>query len=62
MLSAYIFDEFLKNGVLNKDIGMRFREEVLSVGGSRGAKESFIKFKGREPNIDALLEHNGLVA
>ena len=62
VLSADIFDEFLKNGVLNKDIGMRFREEVLSVGGSRGAKESFIKFKGREPNIDALLEHNGLVA
>ena len=62
VLSADIFDEFLKNGVLNKDIGMRFREEVLSVGGSRCAKESFIKFKGREPNIDALLEHNGLVA
>ena len=62
VLSADIFDEFLNNGVLNKDIGTRFRKEILSVGGSRGANESFVKFKGREPTIDALLKHNGLVA
>jgi oligopeptidase A len=62
VLSADIFDEFLNNGVLNKDIGTRFRKEVLSVGGSRGANESFVKFKGREPTIDALLKHNGLAA
>ncbi len=62
VLSADIFDEFLNNGVLNKDIGTRFRKEILSVGGSRGANESFVKFKGREPTIDALLKHNGLAA
>ena len=62
VLSADIFDEFLNNGVLNKDIGTRFRKEVLSVGGSRGANESFVKFKGREPTIDALLKHNGIAA
>ena len=62
VLSADVFEEFENNGVLNKDVGARFRKEILSVGGSRPAKESFIKFKGREPSVDALLRHNGLAA
>jgi len=33
---------------------------VLGVGGSRPAMESFVAFRGREPQIDALLRHNGL--
>ena len=62
VLSADVFEEFINNGVLNKNIGDKFRREILSVGGSRTAKESFISFKGREPSIDALLKHNGLAA
>ncbi len=39
---------------------MRYRREILEVGGSRPAMESFKAFRGREPNIDALLRHNGM--
>ena len=39
--------------------GQRFWQEVLAVGGSRPAAESFKAFRGREPSIDALLRHSG---
>ena len=47
-------------GVLNVDIGRRYREAVLEAGGSRPAMESFKAFRGREPRIDALLRHQGM--
>ncbi|MDI6745722.1 MAG: M3 family metallopeptidase [Rhodocyclaceae bacterium] len=47
--------------VLDADTGKRFWQEILSVGGSRPALESFLAFRGREPNPDALLRHNGMV-
>ena len=43
------------------DTGRRFWSEILGVGGSRPALESFVAFRGREPNIDALLRHSGMV-
>ena len=43
------------------DTGLAFHREILSVGGSRPALESFTAFRGREPSIDALLRHNGMV-
>ncbi|WP_157314725.1 M3 family metallopeptidase [Chitinibacter sp. GC72] len=46
--------------VVNPAVGARFRKEILSVGGSRPAAESFAAFRGRAPAIDALLRHNGL--
>jgi oligopeptidase A len=46
--------------VLDADTGTRYRREILEVGGSRPAMESFKAFRGREPNIDALLRHNGM--
>jgi len=46
--------------VLDQITGMRYRKEILEVGGSRPAMESFKAFRGREPNIDALLRHNGM--
>ncbi|CAG4891267.1 M3 family metallopeptidase [Paraburkholderia gardini] len=50
-----------KNGsVLDVATGTRYRKEILEVGGSRPAMESFKAFRGREPNIDALLRHNGM--
>ena len=48
------------NGVLSAPAGVRFRDEVLAVGGSRPAMESFVAFRGRAPSIDALLRHQGL--
>ena len=47
-------------GVLNVETGRRYRENVLETGGSRSTMESFKAFRGREPNIDALLRHQGL--
>ncbi len=46
--------------MINAETGARFRNEILAVGGSRPALESFIAFRGREPKIDALLRHNGM--
>jgi oligopeptidase A len=46
--------------VLNPQIGAKFRENVLAMGGSRPALASFIAFCGRAPTIDALLRHHGM--
>jgi oligopeptidase A len=46
--------------VLDVATGTRYRREILEVGGSRPAMESFKAFRGREPSIDALLRHNGM--
>ena len=40
--------------------GRRYRENILEVGGSRPAIESFKAFRGREPTPDALLRHQGM--
>ena len=60
-MSADAYSLFEENGVLDAASGSHFREQILAVGGSRGAMDSFIAFRGREPKIDALLRHNGLV-
>jgi oligopeptidase A len=44
----------------NMAAGQRYRQEILEVGGSRSAMESFVAFRGREPRIDALLRHQGM--
>jgi len=61
VLSADAYSLFEENGVLNPDVGARFRSEILAAGGSRDAMQSFAAFRGREPNMDALLRHNGLL-
>ncbi len=61
VLSADAYSLFEENGVLNPDIGARFRAEILAMGGARPAMESFTAFRGRAPSIDALLRHNGLI-
>jgi oligopeptidase A len=65
VLSADAYSAFeeaakLTGSVLDAKTGTRYREEILEVGGSRPAAESFKAFRGREPNIDALLRHGGL--
>ncbi|GAB1232404.1 M3 family metallopeptidase [Ferrigenium sp. UT4] len=61
VLSADAYSLFEEHGVLNPEIGSRFRSEILAMGGARPAMESFTAFRGRAPAIDALLRHNGLV-
>jgi len=60
VLSADAYSLFEENGVLDPATGKRFWNEILGVGGSRPALESFVAFRGREPKIDALLRHNGM--
>lgn len=55
-----LFEENPASKVINAESGARFRNEILAVGGSRPALESFIAFRGREPKIDPLLRHNGM--
>ncbi len=55
------FEESARDGgVLNVATGRRYRQAVLEAGGSRPAMDSFKAFRGREPNIDALLRHQGM--
>jgi oligopeptidase A len=56
------FEEAARTGgsTLDAATGERFWREILSVGGSRPALESFKAFRGREPRPDALLRHNGM--
>ena len=46
--------------ILDAHTGARFRREILAVGGSRPAAESFAAFRGRAPRMDALLRHSGM--
>jgi oligopeptidase A len=62
VLSADAYSLFEENGVLDPSTGARFRDEILAVGGSRPAAESFRAFRGREPTVDALLRHNGMIS
>lgn len=62
VLSADAFARFEEEGLFNPAVGEAFLHEVLEVGGSRKAMESFKAFRGRKPEVDALLRHNGLVA
>jgi len=62
VLSADAYAFFEENGVLDEKVGARFRDEVLAVGGSRPAAESFRAFRGREPSVDALLRHSGMIS
>ncbi|MDP2821673.1 MAG: M3 family metallopeptidase [Sulfuritalea sp.] len=65
VLSADAYEAFeeaakTSGSTLDAATGERFWREILSVGGSRPALESFKAFRGREPQPDALLRHNGM--
>jgi oligopeptidase A len=62
VLSADAYSFFEEHGVLDAQAGQRFRDEILAVGGSRPAAESFRAFRGREPHVDALLRHSGMIS
>ena len=49
------------DGSPSLETGRRYRQEILEAGGSRPALDSFKAFRGREPSLDALLRHQGMV-
>ncbi len=61
VLSADAFAAFEENGIFDRETGLRFLSAVLEQGGSREPMDLFIEFRGREPSIDALLRHSGLL-
>jgi oligopeptidase A len=62
VLSADVYARFEEEGLFDKKVGEVFLQQILEVGGSRNAMDSFIAFRGRKPNIDALLRHSGMTA
>jgi oligopeptidase A len=63
VLSADAYAAFEESGsTLDGRLGARFLDEVLAMGGSRPAMDSFVAFRGRRPTIDALLRHHGMDA
>jgi oligopeptidase A len=66
VLSADAFSAFEEVGLEQEDeimaTGRRFRDTVLSLGGSRSPSEVFEAFRGRQPSSEALIRHSGLIA
>ncbi|MCK5361113.1 MAG: oligopeptidase A, partial [Gammaproteobacteria bacterium] len=62
VLSADAFSLFEENGIFDTKTGQSFLTNILEKGGSADPLELFIAFRGREPEIDALLRHRGLAA
>jgi oligopeptidase A len=61
VLSCDAFSAFEENGIFDKKTGQAFLHTILEQGGSREPLDLFIEFRGREPNIQALLKHSGLL-
>ncbi len=63
VLSADAYAAFEEAGdPFDAGVGKRFLDEILGMGGARPALESFRAFRGREPSVDALLRHSGMIA
>ncbi len=62
VLSADAFSKFEEKGIFDRQTGLEFLQAILEQGGSREPMDLFIEFRGREPEIDALLRHSGIAA
>jgi oligopeptidase A len=62
VLSSDAFSLFEENGIFDPDTGHAFLTNILEQGGSQEAMQLFKNFRGREPEIDALLRHTGIAA
>jgi oligopeptidase A len=60
-LAADAWGRFREEGILSADAGRALRREILAVGSSRPAIESFVAFRGRPPQAEPLLESYGLL-
>jgi oligopeptidase A len=62
VLAADAFAAFEESGAFDPDTAGRFRRSILAVGGSRDAMDSFVAFRGREPELDPLLRQVGIIS
>jgi len=62
VLSADAFSKFEEDGIFNQSTGQKFLTEILEKGGSDEAGVLFKNFRGRDPEVDALLRHSGIKA
>lgn len=62
VLSADAFGRFREEGIFNRQTGEQFLRGILERGGSVDAMDMFVEFRGREPDIEALLQQDGIVA
>jgi len=60
VLSADAFSRFEENGIFDSATGSNFLHTILEQGGSREPMDLFVEFRGRKPEIDALLRHSGI--
>ncbi len=60
VLDADAFQRFKSEGVLSRTVGQEFKDRLLSRGDSADPMELFVAFRGRKPQVDALLERQGL--
>jgi len=61
VLDADAFEYFLEKGIFNKEVATKFKENVLSKGGTEKPMELYKRFRGQEPKPDALLKRAGLI-
>ncbi|NDW10144.1 M3 family metallopeptidase [Dysgonomonas sp. 520] len=61
VLDADAFSLFKKNGIFDKATATSFRKNVLSRGNTADPMQLYVKFRGQEPSVDALLERNGVL-
>ena len=62
VLAADAFSAFEERGVFDRAVAQRFLDSILSQGGSRKALDAFVDFRGRPPDVKALLRQQGLVS
>jgi oligopeptidase A len=62
VLAADAFGAFVERGAFDRPTAQRFLDSVLSRGGSRDALEAFVEFRGRKPDVAALLRQYGIAA
>lgn len=61
VLDADAFSVFKKEGIFNKEVANKFRTTILEKGGTQHPMQEYLKFKGSEPDPDALLKRSGLI-
>ena len=60
VLDADAFALFKQTGIFNKDTARSFRENILEKGNTEEPMSLYVKFRGQEPTVNALLERNGI--
>lgn len=61
VLDADTFEYFKENGIFNREIADKFKDNILSKGGTEHPMVLYKRFRGKEPSVDALLKRAGLI-